>query len=152
MNDVTAIGRCKGCDKARRLDDGVCSECLSHPKRGRKWAEMSHRIRTEPDFALRSFNEIGVRKPAHEITGKTLFIRDYGFPQGAVPSSELVEFIRSMPDSRRHPRVQAFLDTWGSTTTSKPIASIVQVSDSKEDEDDSEDEPEGPHPLLRLVR
>jgi len=148
MSEVTAIGRCKGCDQARRLDDGVCNECLSHPKRGRKWAEMSHRIRTEPNFALKSFNEIGVRKPAHEITGKTLFIRDYGFPEGAVPSPELVQFVQSRPDIDRHPRIKAFLDTWGLSV--KPVASIVQ--DDETEAEDSEDEPEGPRPLLRLVR
>jgi hypothetical protein len=147
MGDVTEIGKCIGCDKGpRRIDGGVCPECLGHPKRGRKWAEMSHRIRTEPEFALISFNEIGVRKPAYEITGKTLFIRDYGFPEGAVPSPALVEFIQSHPDTARHPRIKAFLDTWGSSV--KTVTSIVR--DETEDED-SEEEPEGP-PRLRLVR
>jgi hypothetical protein len=94
MSGVTEIGRCIGCDKGpRRLDRGVCQECLEHPKRGRKWAEMARRIRTEPEFALKSFNEIGVTKPERELAGKLLFIRMFGVPQGAEVPPELQRFI-----------------------------------------------------------
>jgi len=89
MNTISHIGKCKGCNKSSSLDDGVCTGCLKHPKRGRRWAEMSDRIRRDPSFMLKAFNEIGVQKPENELAGKMLFIRMYGVPTGAVLSLEL---------------------------------------------------------------
>ena len=82
MNKVTEIGRCKGCDRRGRLESGVCQECLTSPKRGRKWAEMSHRCRTEPAFALACYNAIKLS------SGKKLFEIMYGLPPGAVPTGK----------------------------------------------------------------
>src|SRR5512135_1324678 len=105
MSGITEIGRCIGCDKGpRRLDRGVCLECLEHPKRGRKWAEMARRIRNEPDFALRSFNEIGVQRPERELAGKLLFIRMFGLPRGAVCPPELQKMLDSAPEEPEDPR------------------------------------------------
>ncbi len=58
MSDVVHIGRCLGCDKCARLDGGVCMECLSSPRRGRRWAELANRCRTEPEFALAVYAQI----------------------------------------------------------------------------------------------
>jgi hypothetical protein len=69
---------------------------LSHPLRGRKWAEFSYRIRTDPQFALESFNAIGTTKPEREITGKMIFIRMYGLPPGAVCPPELQGFAAAL--------------------------------------------------------
>ena len=99
---VTAIGRCKGCNKFCKLDDEVCIECLSHPKRGRKWAEMSHQIRTNPAFALQMYNEIGIRRPERELAGKMLFIRMYGLPSGAVCPVEIQDFV-NLPEEVQEP-------------------------------------------------
>jgi len=79
MNKLTEIGRCKGCDRRSRLDAGVCPECLNSPKRGRKWAEMSHRCRKDPAFALACYNAI------KQVSGKKIFEIMYGLPPGAVP-------------------------------------------------------------------
>ena len=96
---VTEIGRCKGCYKGpQRLDDGACDNCLTDPKRGRKWVEMSHRLRTDPAFALESFNKIGIRKPEREIAGKLLFIRMYGLPAGAVCPPELQKLVDALSE------------------------------------------------------
>ncbi len=89
MSGITQIGRCIGCAKGpRKLDKGVCEGCLNHPKRGRKWAEMSNRIRTDATFALQAYNSIGAEKPERETAGKLLFIRMYGLPAGAVSPLE----------------------------------------------------------------
>jgi hypothetical protein len=116
MNDVVRIGKCIGCNRSAQVDDGVCKVCLEHPLRGgrqvianghpviidgepvtvgRKWAEMSDRIRNDLAFALTAFNEIGVRKPENELAGKLLFIRMYGVPVGAVLSPELKKLVDS---------------------------------------------------------
>jgi hypothetical protein len=46
---IAEIGPCIGCARPARLDDSVCRACLE--RRGRRWAEMSHRCRTDPAFA-----------------------------------------------------------------------------------------------------
>ena len=51
MSEVTCIGRCKGCDRMRRLDDGVCQDCLSGPNLGRVWAERMYKCRQDPEYA-----------------------------------------------------------------------------------------------------
>lgn len=85
MRDVAQIGQCIGCGKGpRRLDRGVCSICLEHPKRGRRWAETSQRIRQDPEFALETYNSIGIERPERAAVGKLLFIRMYGLPKGAI--------------------------------------------------------------------
>ncbi len=68
--NIVQIGLCFGCDKRARLDDGVCLECLS--VRGRRWAELSHRCRTEPEFAARVLSQIVNER------GRALFLRMYG--------------------------------------------------------------------------
>lgn len=55
---ISEIGRCIGCDRPSRLDDGVCEPCLHHPKRGRRWAELAHRCRTDPEFARAAYERI----------------------------------------------------------------------------------------------
>jgi hypothetical protein len=71
------IGRCKGCDKAAKLDDGVCKDCLENPKRGRDWAEMSHLCRTEPEYAFAIYARIRTAR------GREIFVQAYGLPPGA---------------------------------------------------------------------
>ncbi len=68
--NIVSIGRCIGCDERDRLDDGVCRECLA--RRGRRWAELSHRCRTEPEFAARVLSQIVNER------GRALFLRMYG--------------------------------------------------------------------------
>lgn len=75
--NVTQIGRCKGCDRFNKLDDGVCELCLNSSKRGRGWAEMSHKCRTDPEFAMMVYDNIQYDE------GKRLFIYMYGLPEGA---------------------------------------------------------------------
>ena len=74
MNDVVYIGRCIGCDQVSRLDDGVCRQCLSHPKRGRRWAEMAHRCRVDREFAASIYSRIRTEY------GRELFRRVFGEP------------------------------------------------------------------------
>lgn len=105
MSGITEIGRCIGCDKGpQRLDRGVCHGCLEHPKRGRKWAELANRIRHDEEFALRSFNEIGIQKPERELAGKLLFIRMFGVPKGAVVPPELQKMVETAPEEPEDPR------------------------------------------------
>jgi hypothetical protein len=70
MNNVVQIGRCMGCDRRARLDDGVCEACLT--RYGRRWAEMSHRCRTDPEFALAVYLHIKSER------GRRLFLWAYG--------------------------------------------------------------------------
>jgi len=79
MNKLAEIGSCKGCDRRSRLDGGVCHECLNSPRRGRKWAEMSHRCRTDPAFALACYNAVKT------VSGKKIFEIMYGLPPSAIP-------------------------------------------------------------------
>ena len=69
-NRVVHIGRCIGCDRSSRLDDGVCTACLT--RRGRKWAEMSNRCRTDPEFALAVYEQLTTDR------GRELFLAMYG--------------------------------------------------------------------------
>jgi len=71
---VVHVGRCVGCDVMARLDEGVCNACLTHPKRGRRWAEISQRVRTEPELA----RIVHSRIPSQ--LGRELFRRMYGGP------------------------------------------------------------------------
>jgi hypothetical protein len=136
--EVATIGRCRGCDKTAKLEDQVCTKCLTNPKRmaypgivetddGRKltgaraWAEIAFRIRTEPEFHLLAYQQL--KTPI----AQTIFIGEYGFPPGAVPNDELVQLIRSNPAASRHPKLKAFLE-------SLP------------------EDPEEPRPALQLVR
>ncbi len=136
--EVATIGRCKGCDKTAKLDDQVCTKCLTNPKRmaypsavetddGRKltgaraWAEISYKIRTRPAFHLEAYQLI--KTPI----AQAMFISEYGFPPGATPNEELVALVRGNPGASRHPKLKAFL------------ASLP-------------DDPEEPRPALQLVR
>ncbi len=87
--NVAQIGRCKGCDRFDKLDDGVCSPCLNSPRRGRNWAEMSHKIRTDPDYALMVYDSI------QGDEGKRLFIYMYGVPEGAKKPDQPVARLES---------------------------------------------------------
>jgi hypothetical protein len=69
-NRIPEIGRCIGCDRPGRLDDGVCEACLT--RRGRRWAEMSRRCRTEPEYALAVYAQIKTDR------GRKLLLRAYG--------------------------------------------------------------------------
>lgn len=79
MGEIFTIGRCLGCDRMRRLDDGVCTACLEGPHRGRRWAEMSHRCRTDRAFAREVFERIETR------SGRALFALMYGDPRAPAP-------------------------------------------------------------------
>ncbi|MCC6644443.1 MAG: hypothetical protein IT374_02595 [Polyangiaceae bacterium] len=72
MSEVIAIGRCIGCDRSARLDAGVCLDCLG--RRGRKWAEMAHRCRVDPEFSAAVYFRI---KGDH---GRRLFRLMFGAP------------------------------------------------------------------------
>jgi len=67
---VDEIGRCIGCDRPSRLSNGICHACLT--QRGRRWAEMSHMCRTNPEFALDVYSQIKTDR------GRELFLRAYG--------------------------------------------------------------------------
>lgn len=67
---IAQIGRCLGCDRVERLDDGVCEACLT--RRGRKWAEMSNRCRTDPEFAASIYERIETDR------GREMFLAAYG--------------------------------------------------------------------------
>lgn len=77
--EVVSIGRCKGCDRGRRLNDGVCEECLA-PPRGRRWAEDAHRCRTDKKYALIVYGKIKSER------GRKLFEAMFGNP--AAPTVE----------------------------------------------------------------
>ncbi len=70
MSRIAEIGRCIGCDRPGRLWDGVCDACLT--QRGRKWAVMSYKCRTDPEFALAVYSQITTDR------GRELFLRVYG--------------------------------------------------------------------------
>ncbi len=90
------IGRCRGCDRPSRLEDGVCKGCLTSPRRGRKWAEMSHRCRTDKSYALACYNA------CKTADGKKLFEIMYGLPAGAVPTGRAqLRLVRDEADEAR---------------------------------------------------
>lgn len=67
---IPQIGRCIGCDRPNRLDDGVCGACLA--RRGRKCAEMSNRCRTDPELAASVYDRIQTDR------GRAMFLEMYG--------------------------------------------------------------------------
>lgn len=81
MDKPIEIGLCKGCNRRFRLDGGVCRGCLEGPNRGRKWADMSYRVRNDREFALTVYNSIKNNR------GKKLFELMYGVPPGAICTS-----------------------------------------------------------------
>lgn len=74
---VIHIGRCKGCNNVARLDEGACRACLGDGTRGRKWVEMAHRCRTEPEFALNVYRRI------KSSDKRAAFVEMFGLPPGA---------------------------------------------------------------------
>ena len=70
MSSIAQIGRCIGCNRSDRLHDGVCDACLT--RRGRKWAEMSNRCRTDPELALSVYEQLATDR------GRALFLAMYG--------------------------------------------------------------------------
>lgn len=77
MGNIVQIGKCKGCNEGpQRLQDEVCPVCLNHPRRGRKWADMAHRIRTDKEFAEAFYSNL------HTPARKMLFISFFGSPSG----------------------------------------------------------------------
>ena len=82
MSNIACIGRCKGCDRPRQLDDGVCTDCLESPGRGRLWAERAHRCRTDPAYAKSVYDSI------QTATGKKIFMSMFGVPAGSPPPEE----------------------------------------------------------------
>lgn len=82
---IVTIGRCRGCDEMRRLDAGVCRECLE--LRGRRWAELSHRCRTDRAFAAAAYRRI------RSEDGRALFRKMYGDPTPS-PRDDDEPFIR----------------------------------------------------------
>lgn len=73
MADVVHIGLCIGCARQAILDDGVCAPCLT-PPRGRRWAELSHRARTDLAFAIAVYCAITTE------SGRKVFAAMYGVP------------------------------------------------------------------------
>lgn len=59
-----------------RLEADVCRECLDHPKLGRKWAEMAHRVRNDVEVARKVYNHITTEE------GRLRFIQAFGLPAG----------------------------------------------------------------------
>jgi hypothetical protein len=55
-----------------RLDERVCIAFLQGPRRGRAWAETSHRCRTDPAFAREVYAKIATER------GRALFKMLYG--------------------------------------------------------------------------
>ena len=76
-NLIVQIGKCTGCERLRKLDDGVCDECLTNPHRGRKWAAMAFRVRQDPKFAATVYGMI------RTDAGKKVFVQEFGVPDGA---------------------------------------------------------------------
>ena len=72
MNEISTIGLCIGCNRRAILDEGVCNDCLTGPKRGRNWANMMHKCRINPGYAQTIYNSIGTEQ------GKKLFIMLFG--------------------------------------------------------------------------
>ncbi len=68
---VCSLGRCLGCTRMARLDDGVCIGCLAHPGDGRRWARLRHRARTEPEFARACYDRI--KDPAKRANFREMF-------------------------------------------------------------------------------
>jgi predicted amidophosphoribosyltransferase len=79
--ELHEIGRCKGCDKAAELEDGICRACLHDPKRGRKWSMISHRCRTDPAFAWKVLSMVKT------AGGRRLFLSTYGAVFRPVPDA-----------------------------------------------------------------
>jgi hypothetical protein len=72
MNKISTIGLCIGCNRRDILDGGVCNGCLTGPKRGRNWATMMHKCRTNPDYAQTIYDSIETEQ------GKKLFVMLFG--------------------------------------------------------------------------
>lgn len=72
-NNLVHIGACLGCERRAVLDAGVCAPCLT-PPRGRRWAELSHRARTDASFALACYRCIASE------AGRRMFAAMYGVP------------------------------------------------------------------------
>ena len=70
------IGRCVGCNKMQKLTQNACPSCL---KRGTKWLELAHRVRTDSEFALACYQRIKSDKE------RDYFVAYYGLPEGAEP-------------------------------------------------------------------
>jgi hypothetical protein len=70
---LPVIGRCAACARGARLDEGVCAACL-RPPRGRRWAELAARVRTDSAFAVAVY--LAIESPA----GRCLFVVMFGFP------------------------------------------------------------------------
>jgi hypothetical protein len=72
MKNISEIGLCIGCDRMAILDEGVCNDCLTGLKRGRKWATMMHKCRINPTYAQTIYDSIDTEQ------GKKLFIMLFG--------------------------------------------------------------------------
>ena len=64
---VIQIGRCIGCNKMGRLDDGVGKCCLEHPKRGRKWAITASKLRKDEFYRQFMYDRISPKNRAKFI-------------------------------------------------------------------------------------
>ena len=102
MSEIIPIGRCIGCDRMAGLDERVCHDCLASPRRGRKWAEVSHRCRREPAFAAAVYQQLTT--PA----ARDLFRRMYGVPKRR-RCAFLSRAPREMSANGRQPRDSAFV-------------------------------------------
>ena len=71
---VISIGHCMGCDRMARLDDKVCHACLTRPRGGRKWAEISNRCRNDPAFKQMIYDRLAT------VRAREAFIAMYGEP------------------------------------------------------------------------
>lgn len=75
---VIQIGRCFGCEKHSRLDEGVCTDCLNDPTKGRKWAMIAREVRQDPKVATKVYSLIKTDD------GKRLFIKMFGLPPNCI--------------------------------------------------------------------
>lgn len=68
---VVNIGKCSGCNKFGKLNQGGCKTCIESPNRGYKWIELTKKIRTDKQFAKKCYS----RLPASE---QERFLQTYG--------------------------------------------------------------------------
>ncbi len=71
---MTTIGTCIGCDRTVIVnEESICSLCLQ-PPRGRRWAHILNRVRTDRAYALAMYCRI------QSAEKRAIFERFYGRP------------------------------------------------------------------------
>ena len=88
MEKISEIGLCIGCNRRATLDEGVCHDCLTGPKRGRKWAVMMHKCRINPGYAQTIYESIKTEQ------GKKFFVMLFGPIVATEPDDKLATITR----------------------------------------------------------